>query len=210
VVVVHPHCINDPSLWRAFQQLLCIENMDTRKSTGRTLEELGRIFNQFPAASLCFDIAHAYQVNTAMTEAFRTLRAFRHRIVQLHIIEVTSSGKHARISDSAVRAYREVVHYLPHDVPVILETPVTRDQTSQEIRQTERVFEAARLATVGLSLFQTSRAAESAERLRVATTHRPKISSAAIHRPVGRIRSTAHRTSEADELEVLAAAGNTI
>ncbi len=93
-----------------------------RKSTGRTLEELGRIFNQFRAASLCFAIAHAYQVDTSMTEAFRILRACRHRIVRLRIREVTSSGKHARISDSAVRAYRKVVHYLPHEVPVILET----------------------------------------------------------------------------------------
>jgi hypothetical protein len=147
VVVVHPDCIKDPSLWTPFQHLLGIENMDTRKSTGRTLEELGPIFNQFPSASLCFDIAHAYQVDTSMTEAFRILRAFRGRIVQLHVSEVTSSGKHARISNSAVRAYREVVHYLPHDVPVILETPVTRDEASREVRQTQRVFEAAHLAT---------------------------------------------------------------
>jgi hypothetical protein len=139
-VVVHPDCIHDASQWRPFEQWLCIENMDKRKPIGRSVEELKKIFDQFPAARLCFDIAHARQVDTSMTEAYRILREYRNRICHLHISEVTSSSKHDRISNAAVKSFREVLNQLPTDVPVIVESPVTLDTARAEMRQVARVF----------------------------------------------------------------------
>jgi hypothetical protein len=63
-IIVHPDTLNDSSLWRKLGDLLCIENMDKRKPTGRTVRELERIFDEFPQASFCFDIGHARLVNT--------------------------------------------------------------------------------------------------------------------------------------------------
>jgi sugar phosphate isomerase/epimerase len=142
-VVIHPDCIHDASLWAPFKEWLCIENMDKRKPAGRTVEELELLFAQFPAARLCFDIAHARQVDTSMTEAYRILRAFRNRICHLHMSEVTSSSKHDRISNAAVESFREVLDQLPTDVPIILESPVTPEDAQAEIRQAARVFEPA-------------------------------------------------------------------
>jgi hypothetical protein len=76
-----------------------------------------------------------------MTEAYRILRAFRGRISQLHVSEVTSSSKHNRISDTALESFREVACLLPRDVPVILESPVTLDEAAAELRQAARIFE---------------------------------------------------------------------
>jgi hypothetical protein len=146
-VVLHPDCIYDESLWRPFGQWLCIENMDKRKPAGRTVEELEHVFAQFPAASLCFDIAHARQVDTSMTEAYRILRTFRNRICQLHMSEVASSSRHDRISNAAVESFREVLNYLPTNVPVILESPVTPETARAEIHQASRVFQSAPAAT---------------------------------------------------------------
>lgn len=138
-VVVHPDCVNNVDVWLPFGDLLCIENMDKRKNVGRTVGELDAVFARLPLARLCFDIAHARQVDTTMTEAYRVLARFRERIVQIHMSEVTSASKHDRISDSAVASFREVASYLP-DVPVILESPVTPDAASAEVDQAAKVF----------------------------------------------------------------------
>jgi hypothetical protein len=138
-VVVHPDCISDVDAWKPFGDLLCIENMDKRKCIGRTASELDQVFSVLPLARLCFDIAHARQVDTTMTEAYRVLGRFRDRIVQIHMSEVTSASTHGRISESAVLSYREVAAYLP-DVPVILESPVTPDSANAEVEQASRVF----------------------------------------------------------------------
>ena len=115
----------------------------TRGRRRRTVEELGRLYECFPAAGLCFDIAHAHQVDTSMTEAYRILRKFSGRIRQLHVSEVTSSSKHDRISESALLSFREVADQLPRNVPVILESPVAAFEAVSELRQAARIFESA-------------------------------------------------------------------
>ena len=69
-IIVHPDAIHDFGLWREFNSLLCIENMDRRKLIGRTAKELDLVFKQLPDATLCFDIGHARQYDTTMTEAY--------------------------------------------------------------------------------------------------------------------------------------------
>ena len=56
-------------MWRQLGDRVLVENMDKRKPVGRTVEELDLIFEQLPAAGMCFDIAHARQVDSSMTEA---------------------------------------------------------------------------------------------------------------------------------------------
>jgi hypothetical protein len=139
-VVVHPDCLCTREVWEPFGELLCIENMDKRKAVGRTVEELAIQFDRFPAASLCFDIAHAHQVDTSMTEAFRILRSYEKRICQLHVSEVTSTSKHDRISESVLGAFQEVSEQLPRNVPVIMETPVTVVEAPAELAKAARLF----------------------------------------------------------------------
>ncbi len=139
-VVVHPDTIRRSELWRSLGRWLCIENMDKRKPVGRTMEELSAVLHEFPEASLCFDIAHAHQVDPTMTEAYRILRQFSHRLCQLHVSEVTSSSKHERISEMALQAYWSIASQIPNDVPVILESPVEPDEAAEEIAQAERIF----------------------------------------------------------------------
>ncbi|HEY0872435.1 MAG TPA: hypothetical protein VGD94_03100 [Vicinamibacterales bacterium] len=141
-VVIHPDCVTDHAAWKTFGELLCIENMDKRKAIGRTADELRPWFEEFQEASLCFDIAHAQQVDPSMTEAYRILREFGSRICQLHVSEVTSSSKHDRLSEGAIRAFVEVAEQLPLDVPSILETPVDEEYARAELTQAERIFEA--------------------------------------------------------------------
>jgi len=122
-IVVHPDAIRDFSLWREFGSLLCIENMDKRKPIGRSANELGLVFDQLPEASLCFDIGHARQVDTTMTEAYLILEEFGGRLRQVHISEVDTGSRHNPLSYASIMAFQEVAHRIPESVPIILQTP---------------------------------------------------------------------------------------
>ena len=132
-VVAHPDVIREPASWRRLGSLLYIENMDRRKPVGRTADELGRVFDAFPEAQMCFDIGHARQVDTSLTEAYRILRAFHGRIQQIHISVVNTSSKHDLISPAAAHAFRRVASLIPGTAPAILETPVKTEQIQEQL-----------------------------------------------------------------------------
>jgi hypothetical protein len=134
-IILHPDAIHRSDRWLEFGDLLCIENMDKRKTTGRSVAELRTFFDRLPDARFCFDIAHARQVDSSMTEAYMLLKAFSDRLRQIHISEVNTSSKHDRISNGAVRAFRKVSHLIPSTVPVILETPVDEGDIEEQLKR---------------------------------------------------------------------------
>lgn len=140
-IVVHPDVIQDFELWAQLGACLCIENMDKRKSTGRSARELQPFFDRLPDAGLCFDIAHARQVDPTMCEAALILRQYRDRIRQIHMSCVNSRSAHEQLNYQSVIAYRRVASLLPRDVPVILETPIRPEQFLAEIEYAKNVFE---------------------------------------------------------------------
>ncbi|WP_422927375.1 hypothetical protein [Singulisphaera sp. PoT] len=148
-IVAHPDTIRDYRLWKQFGPLLLIENMDKRKPLGRTVEELSRVFDELPDAQMCFDIAHARQVDTSMTEAYKIAKAFRSRIKQIHISTIGSSSKHAPISPSAERSFRSLASLIPISAPAILETPVRADQFEEQLAMAARSLEMSLTGQIG-------------------------------------------------------------
>ncbi len=144
-IILHPDTIHDFSIWTDFGEQLAIENMDRRKPIGRTLEELTAIFEKLPDAAFCFDIGHARQCDTTMTEAYRILREYSGRLCQIHVSEVNSASHHDTLSFAAIRAFSEVADLIPDHVPLILEARVAQDQIKAEI---EKAQKALPLATV--------------------------------------------------------------
>jgi hypothetical protein len=122
-VVLHPDAIHDASLWRRLGAALAIENMDRRKPLGRTLLELGRVFDALPEASFCFDVGHAHQVDRTMNDAYFLLRGLGARLSQVHVSEVDTRGRHEPLSRSAVAAFRKVAAWVPQGVPILVEAP---------------------------------------------------------------------------------------
>lgn len=123
-IVLHPDTIHNFTLWRKFGSRLAIENMDRRKPGGRSLAELRAVFAELRDASLCFDIGHARQCDSSMTESFLILTALRNKLVQLHVSDVNSESRHERISYGAMLAFRQVASLIPKEVPVIIESRV--------------------------------------------------------------------------------------
>jgi hypothetical protein len=133
LIVLHPDAIYDHVLWRPFGDRLCIENMDRRKSCGRTVEELGPVFERLPQASFCFDVAHARQCDTSMTEAYRLLSAFGDRLEQVHVSELDADSHHVRLTRTGIRACQEIADFVPVHVPVIIEALVEPHELDAEI-----------------------------------------------------------------------------
>lgn len=138
-IVVHPDTIKDIPIWRPLEAQLLIENMDSRRRTGRTVEELYPFFDALPEARLCFDIGHARQVDPTMIEAGRIISTFADRLAQVHLSEVNSQGKHFPISYGAARAYEPFAKSLA-TAPIILESIVPASEIENEIDITQNII----------------------------------------------------------------------
>lgn len=139
-IILHPDAIFDPCSWTGFGEWLCIENMDKRKSAGRTAEELRTIFRVFPDASFCFDIGHARQVDPTMGQAQLILESFGDRLKQIHMSEVNSRNGHDPMSATAIVAFRKVVDLIPNNIPIILETVIPESMVDSQLKLAESIF----------------------------------------------------------------------
>ena len=134
-VVVHPDAIDSIDRWRSLGRRVLIENMDRRKSRGRTAEDLALFFAALPEAGLCFDVGHARQVDSSMTEAHSILDRFGDRLRELHVSSVGSDSRHYRLDFPTFEACRELRHGLPESVPVIIESRVEESEVADELRR---------------------------------------------------------------------------
>lgn len=138
-VVLHPDAITDHGCWRDFGRLACLENMDNRKPSGRTAEELAPHFAQLPNASFCLDLGHAQQVDSTMGIARKMLRDYGDRLMQLHLSELTADAHHQPLSMATVWAVQEISRLIP-EAPVIVESVVQPDQVDSELAMAAQCF----------------------------------------------------------------------
>lgn len=139
-IIIHPDAISSFARWRVLKDRIAVENMDRRKPVGRTADELKHVFNELPEAKFCFDIGHARQFDTTMTEAYKILQLFAVRLCQVHVSEVNSSSKHDRLSFSAVLAFEQVSGLIPAHIPLIIESRVTEQEIDLEIESVGRAI----------------------------------------------------------------------
>lgn len=55
-IVTHPDTLNELAPYRELDTRLVLENMDSRKTTGRTADELAPVFDELPRAGFCLDL----------------------------------------------------------------------------------------------------------------------------------------------------------
>lgn len=139
-IIVHPELIRTPDLWRRLGSRLCLENMDNRKSTGRTLAEVRDLFEQMPDAEFCLDLGHARQIDPTMATAVRMAKEFGPRLRQLHVSEVGSRGEHLPLSVLGIYAMQQVAPHIPDRCAVIIESVVAPDAISQEADKVIALF----------------------------------------------------------------------
>lgn len=140
-IVAHPDLLQTPSLWRGLGERLCIENMDNRKTTGRTLEELLALFEIYPAATFCLDLGHARQLDPTMASAILMLCELGERLRELHVSEVGPRGEHLPLGATTRHAFARVVHLIPADCPLIIESIVSPEAMEDELDAVSVLFD---------------------------------------------------------------------
>jgi hypothetical protein len=142
-IVVHPEILRTPALWGQLGARLCLENMDDRKTTGRTPAELRVLFEQFPDASFCLDLGHARQIDPTMASALRMLRDFGGRLRQVHVSEVGMRGEHLPLGATTRMSFAQVAHRIPPDCPLIIESVIPSERIERELDAVLAALEAA-------------------------------------------------------------------
>jgi hypothetical protein len=141
-IIVHPELLQTPALWRRLGERLCIENMDARKTTGRTVSELRTLFDTFPEATFCLDLGHARQIDPTMISAILMLREFGDRLRQLHVSDVGPRGEHLPLGATARNSFARVARFVSDDCPIIIESIIAIDAIERELDAVIAVFEA--------------------------------------------------------------------
>jgi hypothetical protein len=136
-IVAHPEILRTSSLWRRLGTRLCLENMDDRKTTGRTAGELRELFEKFPEAGFCLDLGHARQIDPTMASALGMLREFGGRLRQVHVSEVGQRGEHLPIGATTRLSFAQVAHRVPGDCPVIIESVIPLEAMERELNAVE-------------------------------------------------------------------------
>lgn len=132
-IILHADAIIDYDLWKPFGSQIAVENMDKRKTKGRTVEELTLTLDRLPDASICLDLGHARQVDRTMTDAYFLLKDFKTRIVQIHISEVNTTSHHDPLSWGAVFSFQKIARWIPSNVPIIVESVVAEDKIEAQV-----------------------------------------------------------------------------
>jgi hypothetical protein len=143
-LILHPDVVTDWVGWRALGSSICVENMDKRKPNGGTADQLDAAFGHLPDAMFCFDYGHARQVDPTMSHASELLGRFGDRLRQIHFSDVDSSNHHRQLNRPALDAFSRIQAALPKLVPVILETPATSEEISEQIELARAFFFPAR------------------------------------------------------------------
>lgn len=147
-IVLHPDTIHDFTQWTGLGARLLIENMDRRKTDGRTAKELSIWFDRLPDAGLCFDLAHAQHFDPTMTEAFQILAQFGNKIRQVHISELDSASHHFPLSYSATQAFSEVVAKIPKHAAFIIESRIQPTEIDSELEKVHNLMSQPELVTI--------------------------------------------------------------
>lgn len=121
-IVMHPDTIEDFAAFRPLGHKLLLENMDARKGAGRTPEEMGDAFAQLPEAGFCFDIAHAWSMDSEMLVANELLDQFGERLRHVHLSSLSEDLHHVSLTVEDERLFHPVLRRCL-DVPWILEAP---------------------------------------------------------------------------------------
>lgn len=139
-IVVHPAILRTPSLWRQLGERVCIENMDNRKTTGRTVAELSTLFDILPEATFCLDLGHTRQVDPTMASAILMIRQFGERLRQVHVSDVGPRGEHFALGATARYAFAKVSRHLPAACPLIIESIIPGDLMEHELDAVTAIF----------------------------------------------------------------------
>jgi sugar phosphate isomerase/epimerase len=79
--------------------------MDVAKTDCRFVDELAPVFDRFPQAGFCLDVAHVWTNDPSLQLGHDLLDAFGDRLRQLHVSGIEADGTHRPTTPADLRLY---------------------------------------------------------------------------------------------------------
>jgi hypothetical protein len=124
-LILHPDVYRREEPLAAIGARAVFENMDLNKSFGRTVSDLAEIFQRFPSATFCLDVAHVWTNDRTLRLGFELLDAFGDRLRQVHLSGIVADGTHRPTTSADLALYRPLLDRCSH-VPWMLESVLSR------------------------------------------------------------------------------------
>jgi sugar phosphate isomerase/epimerase len=124
-IIMHPDTLSEESyepLARLGSRLV-LENMDCRKETCKSVDELAPVFARLPEAGFCLDVAHVWSVDQSLQLGQDLLDAFGDRLREVHVSGIELDGKHRLTTKADLERYAPLLERVGH-VPWIFESPL--------------------------------------------------------------------------------------
>jgi hypothetical protein len=120
-VILHPDVYGIEDEVHVLGDRAVFENMDVAKGFGRTVEDLGVVFERFPAAGFCLDVAHVWTNDPSLALGHDLLDAFGGRLRQIHVSGIERDGTHRPTTPEDLELYAPLLDRCL-DIPQVLET----------------------------------------------------------------------------------------
>ena len=120
-VVLHPDVYGSEPACERLGARAVFENMDVTKEFGRAGDDLAEVFDRFPKAGLCLDVAHVWTNDPSLSLGHELLDALGGRLRQLHVSGIEADGTHRPTTRADLALYEPLLARCAH-VPWLLET----------------------------------------------------------------------------------------
>jgi hypothetical protein len=120
-VILHPDLYGSDDATHVLGDRAVFENMDIAKPFGRTVEDLEIVFNRFPGAGFCLDVAHVWTNDPSLALGHDLLDAFEGRLRQLHVSGIERDGTHRSTTPQDLELYAPLLDRC-RNIPQVLET----------------------------------------------------------------------------------------
>ena len=131
-VVLHPDVLGGERALAGLGSHAVFENMDVNKAFGRETADLVEVFDRFPEAGFCLDVAHVWTNDRSLRLGIELLRAFGDRLRQIHVSGIDADGTHRPTTPDDLSLYEPLLSRCPH-VPWVLESELV-DGTRQALQ----------------------------------------------------------------------------
>jgi len=121
-LVIHPDEVKDWSIFEKHSFPISIENMDSRKNAGKTIESMDEIFSKYDVP-MTLDLNHCFTNDSSMKLASDMAEKFKDRIGEIHLSgcdEYKQPSYHDPIYQTK---QQEILDAIPNgDIPIIIES----------------------------------------------------------------------------------------
>lgn len=108
-VILHPDTWWDEPAVERLGARAVFENMDIGKSFGRSVADLQEVFDRWPDAGFCLDVAHVWTNDASLALGHDLIDAFGERLSQLHVSGTEPDGTHRTTTAADLALYRPLL-----------------------------------------------------------------------------------------------------